>query len=97
MVGPSITKQTTRLRKPIPPEENLAVTLRFLATGESFESLMFSFRIHESTISKFIPEVCFAIYSGLKSTYLRLPETKDEWIAISEGRKQRWQFPNCTW
>ena len=52
-----ITKRTTIMRKPISPEEKLAVTLRFLATGESFESLSFLFRIHHSTIAEFLP-VC---------------------------------------
>ena len=30
-----ITKKTTRFRLPISPEEKLAITLRFLATGET--------------------------------------------------------------
>ena len=37
-IGPLITKKSTSLRKPIDPEANLAITLRFLATGESHES-----------------------------------------------------------
>ena len=41
-VGPKIEKQATRMRMPIPVDETLAVTLRYLATGESFESLMYS-------------------------------------------------------
>jgi hypothetical protein len=33
MVSPIIKKQDTKMRKSIPPEERLALTLRFLATG----------------------------------------------------------------
>ena len=33
-----ITKKTTKLRQPIDPEIKITVTLRFLATGESYES-----------------------------------------------------------
>ena len=43
------------MRIPISPEEKLALTLRFLATGESYESLMYQFRIHRRTIGKFVP------------------------------------------
>ena len=35
-IRPYITKKETHLRKPISPEEKLAVTLRFLATGEDY-------------------------------------------------------------
>ena len=34
MVGPRITKQRTYMREPLPPGLRLALTLRFLATGE---------------------------------------------------------------
>ena len=37
--------------KPISPAERLALTLRFLATGECFRSLSFQFRISKSAIS----------------------------------------------
>ena len=57
-VVPLITKQTTHLQKHINPKEKLAITLRYLATGESFDSLMYQFRVHRSTISQFIRSVC---------------------------------------
>ena len=54
---PFITKQTTKFRAPIPAEERLAVTLRYLATGKIYKSLMYQFRIHRTTISQIIQEV----------------------------------------
>lgn len=36
MVGPKISKENTNLREAIPASERLAVTLRFLATGDSY-------------------------------------------------------------
>ena len=45
----SLISQETHLRNPIPPSEQLAETLRFLATGESYSSLQYQFRISKST------------------------------------------------
>ena len=39
LAGPSITKDTKNVRLPIASDEKLVVTLPFLATGESYESL----------------------------------------------------------
>ena len=47
-IRPYITNKQTFMRKPISGEEKLAVMLRFLATGEDFESLSFLFRMHHN-------------------------------------------------
>ena len=83
------------MRIPISPEEKLAITLRYMATGESFDSLMYQFRIHRTTIGQFILPVCTAIYEALKDDYLKLPSTKNEWLSIANETNERWQFPNC--
>ena len=72
-VTPKLEKQETMMRKPLGVAEKLACTLRYLATGESFASLQYQFRISKSTISLFIPEVYGAIYESLKDIYLKLP------------------------
>ena len=51
LVGPSIKKTDTNFRKAIEPAQRLALTLRFLASGDSQQSLTFSFRISASTVS----------------------------------------------
>ena len=94
-IRPQITKQTTSCRKPITPEEKLAVTLRFLATGESYQSLMYQFRMSDKTISLFIPTVTKAIYQVLKKEYLHFPQNEDEWSLLSNKINSQWQFPNC--
>ena len=38
------------MRSPISAEEKLAITLRYLATGESLNSFKYQFRFHETTI-----------------------------------------------
>lgn len=65
-VGPRICKLDTNYRKAIPVQEKLAVTLRFLASGDSYTSLSYLFKISKSTISLFVPEVCEALIDFLK-------------------------------
>ncbi|KAJ8968125.1 hypothetical protein NQ317_002988 [Molorchus minor] len=62
MVTTKIQKQDTQMRDAIPPQLKLEVTLNFLATGNNYRSLQHFFRISKPSISKFIPEVCDAIY-----------------------------------
>ena len=83
------------MRKPLSPGEKLACTLRFLATGDSYEDLHFHFRISTAAISLFVPEVCDAIYDSLKKDYLRVPATAEEWEELAKLIYQQWQFPNC--
>ena len=67
-----IRKENTKMRGPIPPRLKLAATIRFLSTGESYKSLSFQFRIHNSTLSLFVPEVCQAIFSRQKEKYMKV-------------------------
>ena len=72
LIERDIKKKSTIMRDPIPPNIKLAATIRFLSTGANYAELQHIFRIHQSTISKFIPEVCEAIYTRLKDTYLKV-------------------------
>ena len=82
------------MRSPISAEEKLAITLRYLATGESLNSLKCQFRVHETTIRKFITPVCEAICKVLASDYMNCPSTKQEWEYIVDQTNSRCQFPN---
>lgn len=66
MVYELIKKEDTQMRMAIPPKTKLEVTLRYLATGDSFKSLEYLFRVPECTISLFIPEVLTAISQVLE-------------------------------
>lgn len=72
LVRPKITKQDTKLRDAISAEERLTVTLRYLATGNSYEDLKFTTAISPQAIGKIIPETCCAIYEALKEEYLKV-------------------------
>ncbi|KAL4105082.1 hypothetical protein QTP88_020357 [Uroleucon formosanum] len=65
-IEPIIKKSDTFMRQAIPVQERLAVTLRFLATGDSYMSLSYLFKISKQSISEIIPEVCTAIIDVLK-------------------------------
>ncbi|CAH1975808.1 unnamed protein product [Acanthoscelides obtectus] len=51
LIGPRIKKQDTVFRESIPTNVRLAVTLRFLATGNSFKSLHYLFKVSPQVIS----------------------------------------------
>ena len=92
---PKITKETTRFRLPISPEEKLAITLRFLATGETYKSLMYQYRVSEVSISRFVPEVCQVIIESFMEEYMSLPDSKEKWLSVAKEFEEKWQFPNC--
>jgi len=65
-VSPIISKKDTHWRLAIPAKLRLAITLRYLATGDSFKSLHFLFKVSSEVISKIVPEVCTALNTVLK-------------------------------
>ena len=78
LVGPLIQKETTRFREPISAPLKLALALYFLATGESQQSLSFSYRMGKTTVSKIVSETSSAIYKALKSLYFKSPSSREE-------------------
>nr|XP_022907550.1 uncharacterized protein LOC111419040 [Onthophagus taurus] len=89
-----IIKMDTHMRDALTPQLKLEVTLRYLATGDSFASLQYLYRVPKCTISNFIPEVCQAIYDALKD-FIKVPSSEQEWKNIIQGFSTRWNFPNC--
>lgn len=93
-IGPYIRKQDTVMRDSIKPDERLAIALRYLATGESFQSLQFQFRVSRTAISEIVIEVCLAITNALGPEFLKIPCTTQEWLKIADVFATRWNFPN---
>ena len=93
------------VRATIQPDERLAVTLRYLATGETYHSLEYSFRISRQTISSIVSETSRALYKvssswnrwfiyikASKSTYLTyilISYTTGTCSRISKSTKHR--------
>lgn len=66
MFGPSIQKQDTKLRNAVGPHIRLAITLRYLSTGDSYASLSYTFRVSKQLIGRIVPEVCKELINQLK-------------------------------
>jgi hypothetical protein len=66
ITGSKVSRQNTNYRKSVTVNERLAVTLRFLATEDSYQSLMHLFKISKQSISTIVPEVCEALVEGLQ-------------------------------
>ena len=92
---PRLARQATNYRAPISVGEKLALTIRYLATGESYTSLSCQFRVGRSTISKFLPEVCRAIQDEFTRQYFRCPTTPDEWKELETEFRIRWKVPHA--
>ncbi|XP_069800071.1 uncharacterized protein [Dendropsophus ebraccatus] len=93
-VGPTIQRQNTRFRRSVSPEERLMVTLRYLATGESFSSLHFQFRLGKSTISGIVRDTCKALWDSLREDFIPHPSAQ-QCMDIADKFFEVTQFPNC--
>ncbi|XP_049701923.2 uncharacterized protein LOC110382359 [Helicoverpa armigera] len=89
-ISPIIAKKDTYWREAIPPKIRLALTLRFLATGDSYRTLHNQFKISSTLISRIIPEVCLALNQVLKDM-IKIPTSPEEWLTKTEG----FSFPHC--
>lgn len=94
IVGPSITKLVTNCRIPIPASVRLAMTIRYLASGDGLQTIAFNYRVGRSTTSEIIRETCEAIWDNLYKEVLFTP-TQNGWRDIAQEFQERWNFPNC--
>ena len=95
MIAPIVSKTDKVMKKAVFPNQRLELTLRFLATLESFRSLEYQFWISRKATSYIINEVCKAIVTGLAGTYLKLPSSQEDWQNINQKFEETWNFPLC--
>ena len=82
-------------RCPISKKERLCLTLRYLASGDSQQSISYNFRIGKTTVHNIVKETCEAIWEALSETYSKQPTTCEEWEEIAKDMLVKWNFPNC--
>ena len=70
------------------------MTLQFLATGDSFQSMEFNWRAAHNTIGMSVPELCDAIVEEYAQEVFRTPTTTDGWREIAQGFQDKWNFPH---
>ena len=80
LVAPLIRKEDTVMRSSISPSERLSITLRYLASGNSFEDLKFLTATSPQAIGRLVIETCEAIIVCLK----RLQSIKVREICFSK-------------
>jgi len=69
IIGCKIAQTKRQYRAAVPPFIQLAVTFRYLASGESFTNHMYTrtFKISEQSTSAVIPKVCEALIDTLRT------------------------------
>ena len=91
---PYLLKDDTILRESIKPAAQVCVFLRYVASGETFRSLEYQFRISRRSIARIVDRVAEAIIEEMQGEYLKTPNTASKWLEIWEKFSQRWIFPN---
>lgn len=91
-IKPHIEKQNTNWKKALEPGLRLAITLRFLASGDSYKSLALNFRVGWNSISQLVPETCEAIITEYLKETIVCPATPDGWKRVAEDFAGAWDF-----
>ena len=95
LVAPYVKKSKTKFRDPISPVVRLAITLRYLASGESQQSLSWWYRVGRITVSKIIRETCDVMWKVLMPKYMKSPSTPEEWDIIAKEYEDIWNLVHC--
>ncbi|XP_071629468.1 uncharacterized protein [Temnothorax longispinosus] len=94
LVGEDLKKQNC-IRKPIPPAQRLALTLRFLASGDSMTSMHYQYLVGVTTASNIINTTCAVLWKKLQPLCMPAELKKEQWFAIEKDFKEKWNFPHC--
>ncbi len=94
-LSPRIEKQDTWYWKALQPGLMVAITLLYLATGDSYHSVMYNFPVAQNTISSIVRDVCQAFIDEYAREVIAAPTTEAEWLQIADLFSSWWNFYNC--
>ena len=83
-----------RYRRPLEPGLKIAITLWFLVTDDSFQSMKFNWHTAHNIIGMFVPEMCDAIIEEYAQEVFSPPTTTASWLEIAQGFQDKWNFPH---
>ncbi len=89
-----ISKQDTWYQKVLQPGLKVDITLHYLATGDSYHSLMYNFWVVLNTISSIVRDVCQAIIDEYATEVIAAPTTEAELLQIAGLFSKWWNFHN---
>uniref|UniRef100_A0A1X7VQK7 DDE Tnp4 domain-containing protein n=1 Tax=Amphimedon queenslandica TaxID=400682 RepID=A0A1X7VQK7_AMPQE len=73
----------------------VATALQILVTGDSMQTISFSFRMGHSSVCEIIDNTCEAFWNVLSPEFVNAPESSEERRKISNGFTRLWHFPHC--
>ena len=88
----SVERSDTIMRKAVPVEQRVALTLWFLSTNADYRTIGHLFGVSKSTVCIVTKEVCAAIVDKLLPKYIRIPGDEDLREVI-DGFKSKLGFP----
>ena len=89
-----VARSDTVMRRAIPVEKRVAMTLWFLATGADYRTIGHLFGVSKSSVCLVTKEVCSSIVSQLLPQFVRFP-TGSALTEVVEGYKNELGFPQC--
>ena len=70
------------MREPLTLRLKMAVTPRYLASGDSYPTLQYAFRVARLTINKFVMQVCDAIIRAYQDEVMTCPTCPEDWLEV---------------
>ena len=94
LLRPYIEKETTRFRKPLTVETQVAITLYYIADEGRMQKVANAFGIAKCTVSVVVRFVT-QIISNIMGSSIKLPETEEEVKALVTEFYRQHGFPQC--
>nr|CAH7719693.1 unnamed protein product [Callosobruchus chinensis] len=87
-------KLSDTVRVSISSVERLSVCLRYLASGNTFTDIHYTYRLGISTISSIVEAGCDEVWKIMKNECMPDP-TEEKWREIAINFEKYANFPNC--